>query len=99
MSRRRLDPFTGREMNVFRGPVTALIISAALAMAAPAHADGDGDNYIERAAVGRAWDLETLRSHTRKAVPAQYRAGTASVSRGSVRLPELYWPADPWHPE
>jgi hypothetical protein len=45
-----------------------------------------------------AQDLETLRSHTRKAVPAQYRAGTASVSCGSVRLPELYWPADPWHP-
>jgi hypothetical protein len=41
MSRRRLDSFTGREMNVFRWPVTALIISAALAMAAPAHADGD----------------------------------------------------------
>jgi hypothetical protein len=31
-------------MNVFRWSVTALIISAALAMAAPAHADGD--SYI-----------------------------------------------------
>jgi len=28
-------------MNVFRWSATALIISAALAMAAPAHADGD----------------------------------------------------------
>jgi hypothetical protein len=31
-------------VNVFRWPVTALIISAAFAMAAPAHADGD--SYI-----------------------------------------------------
>src|SRR3984957_11743336 len=37
-------PVYGREMNVFRPSVTALIISAALAMAAPAHADGD--SYI-----------------------------------------------------
>jgi hypothetical protein len=37
-------PVYGREMNVFRWSVTAFIISAALAMAAPAHADGD--SYI-----------------------------------------------------
>ena len=34
----------GRDMNVFRWSATALIISAALATAAPAHADGD--SYI-----------------------------------------------------
>lgn len=127
-------------MNVFRWSATALIISAALATAAPA--DADGDSYIRylnvrisrgsqvctslhngmtaqqildanpivyfdyaessmphsTSSARTPWGIEAW-SHTRKAVPAQYRAGTASVSRGSVRRPELYWPADPWHPE
>src|ERR1700692_1153245 len=37
-------PVYGRDRNVFRWAVKALIISAVLAMAAPAHADGD--SYI-----------------------------------------------------
>ena len=44
MSEVACGPVYGRDMNVLRGSAAALIISAALATAAPA--DADGDSYI-----------------------------------------------------